>query len=193
MGQNNTIDKFTITSTANATDFGDMINGQPGSTGNRYPSCTDNGTNERGVAIGGGDSSANMIQYVTINSTGNATDFGDLINGYSTNASGALSNSTNERGVVGGGVGTVNTIQYITINSTGNATDFGDLTIARNGLYSACSNGTGERGIFCSGNPAGAPRTRMDYITINSTGNATVFGAMRHELIYAGGYSDCGT
>ena len=192
MAQTNNIDKFTITSTANATDFGDMINGQPGSTGNRYPSCTDNGTNERGVAIGGGDSSSNMIQYVTISTPGNATDFGDLINGYSTNASGALSNSTNERGVVGGGTGTVNTIQYITINSAGNATDFGDLTIARNGLMSACSNGTDERGIFCSGNPAGAPQTRLDYITINSTGNATVFGAMRHEAVFAGGYSDCG-
>ena len=190
MAQNNKIDYFTITSAGNASDFGDMINGQPGSTGNRYPGCTSNGTNERGLAMGGGDSGSDMIQYITMNSLGNATDFGNLTNTIITG--GACSNSTNERGVVAGGSGNTNVIQYFTINSTGNAADFGDLTIGRSGV-SACSNGTGERGIIGSGNPAGAPRTRMDYITINSTGNATVFGAMRHDSIYAGAYSDCGT
>jgi len=190
MAQNNKIDYFTITSTGNASDFGDMINGQPGSTGNRYPACTDNGTNERGLSCGGGDSGSDMIQYVTINSTGNATDFGNLTNTIITG--GACSNSTNERGVVAGGSGNTNVIQYFTINSTGNAADFGDLTIGRSGV-SACSNGTGERGIIGSGNPAGAPRTRIDYITINSTGNATVFGAMRRRVTYVAAYSDCGT
>ena len=190
MAQTNNIDYFTITSAGNASDFGDMISGQPGSTGNRYPACTDNGTNERGLAMGGGDSGSNMIQYVTINSTGNATDFGNLTNTIITG--GACSNSTNERGIVAGGSGNNNVIQYITINSTGNATDFGDLTLGRSGV-SALSNGTGERGIFSSGNPAGAPRKRMDYITINSIGNATVFGAMRRDTINTGSASDCGT
>ena len=78
MANNNKIDYFTITSTGNASDFGDMLNGQPGSTGNRYPACTSNGTNERGLSCGGGDSGSNMIQYITMNSLGNAQDFGDL-------------------------------------------------------------------------------------------------------------------
>jgi hypothetical protein len=86
---------------------------------------------------------------------------------------------------------TYNIIDYFTINNTGNATDFGDLTLARKGL-SALSNGTGERGIFSSGDPV-AGRRRMDYITINSTGNATVFGSMRRPNHSLGSASDCGT
>ena len=185
MANTNAIDYFTITSIGNATDFGDMTQQS------RYPSCTDNGTNERGISFGGADAHSDVIEYITINSAGNATDFGDLTN--SINGAGAGSNSTNERGVVGGGSSQSNVIQYVTINSAGNATDFGDLTIGREGLFSAVSNGTGERGIFCSGNPIGAAINRMDYITINTTGNATVFGSMRQPSVWTGGYSDCGT
>ena len=68
----------------------------------------------------------NIIEYITIASTGNATDFGNLAANNQDTSS--LSNST--RNVTGGGEegsGT-NRIQYITIASTGNSTDFGDLT-----------------------------------------------------------------
>ena len=74
---------------------------------------------------------SNIIDYVTINSTGNATDFGDLLNPtYALNS--ACSNKTNERATYGGGYTGVYTdvIQYVTINSTGNTTDFGDLLAA---------------------------------------------------------------
>jgi hypothetical protein len=72
----NTLEYVTIASTGNATDFGDLIN-QPrsvpgGSAGNN-----------RGIVGGGYDNAlpgqTNVIQYVDIASTGNATDFGDLI------------------------------------------------------------------------------------------------------------------
>jgi hypothetical protein len=88
---------------------------------------------------GGFDGSiqVNVIQYVTIASTGNATDFGDLIAGISGFA--ACSNAT--RGVFGGSTGS-NVIQYVTIATTGNAIDFGDLTAARANLAS-CSNSSG--------------------------------------------------
>ena len=115
-----------------------------------------------------------------------------MISGYAPIQAGACSNSTNDRGVCGGGNSSANSIQYITITSTGNATDFGDLTIGRE-TYSAVSNGTGERGVWNSGNPAGASTFRMDYITINSTGNATVFGYRRRASTASGGFSDCGT
>jgi hypothetical protein len=42
---------------------------------------TSNGTNERGIFGGGRDGGGviiNNIDYITINVTGNATDFGDL-------------------------------------------------------------------------------------------------------------------
>ena len=81
-----------------------------------------------------------MIDYITIASTGNATDFGDLTAGRS--GVGAVSSTT--RGVWGGGYisSGSNTIDYVTIASTGNASDFGDRT---NSAYqlTGCSNGHG--------------------------------------------------
>ena len=73
------------------------------------------------------------MQYVTIASTGNTTDFGDL------SSVGWLLTSTanSTRGIFASGTndsGRKNVMDYISIASTGNATDFGDLTSARNNL-----------------------------------------------------------
>ena len=74
------------------------------------------------------------MQYVTISSTGNAFDFGDLT--YKPTVATCLSNNT--RAVFAGGynsispysgaVGSNYNIDYVTIASTGNASGFGDLT-----------------------------------------------------------------
>jgi len=68
------------------------------------------------------------MQYVTIASTGNSTDFGDLLDttGYATGT------SNNTRGIFAGDLhpSSTNVIQYITIASTGNSADFGDLNNA---------------------------------------------------------------
>jgi hypothetical protein len=83
----------------------------------------------------------NTIDYITIASTGNATDFGDMTNTYY--GKGGTSNST--RGIFCGGNSpgsSENTIDYITIASAGNAADFGDLTAGRY-LGSAASNAHG--------------------------------------------------
>jgi hypothetical protein len=120
--------------------------------------------------FGGGStgSSSNVIQYITIASTGNATDFGDLTVAKQFLA--ACASST--RGVFGGGSSATNVIGYVTISSAGNATSFGDLTAARYGLASA---GSSTRGLFYGG--VGADFFNViDYITIASTGNATDFG-----------------
>ena len=63
-----------------------------------------------------------MISYVTIASTGNATDFGDL--GASKQFCSGTSNST--RGVIQLGESFSNTLEYITIASTGNSSVFGN-------------------------------------------------------------------
>ena len=95
----------------------------------------------RGI-FGGGYSGSyeNTIDYVTISSPGNATDFGDLT--VARRYLAATSNGTNDRGIFGGGYdgsARVNTIDYVTISTPGNATDFGDLIVARNAL-AATSN-----------------------------------------------------
>ena len=83
-------------------------------------------SNTRGVFAGGVSASAYEVtmDYVTIASTGNATDFGDLTQGgYNLPAV-----SSSIRGVFGlrGRDADTNIMDYITIASTGNATDWGD-------------------------------------------------------------------
>ena len=93
----------------------------------------------RGV-FGGGQPNTNVIQYVTIQSTGNATDFGDLTTARFAPGSGCSST----RGVFAGGEtpSQSNVIDYITIAATGNATDFGDLTLSVS-RHGGGSNGHG--------------------------------------------------
>lgn len=95
----------------------------------------------RGLFAGGYISGySNVIEYITISSTGNAQDFGDLI---AAKVFGVASSSS-IRGVFGSGnaPGIVNVIEYVTISSTGNSIDFGDLSVAKVGM-GACSNGHG--------------------------------------------------
>lgn len=132
----------------------------------------------RGVFLGRNPGSVNnTIDYVTIASTGNATDFGDQ----STAAGGTHGLSNSIRGVISGY--SDNRIDYITIASTGNATDFGDTTVARSNCGSL-SDGT--TGLFCGG----ASSNVIDYITIASTGNATDFGDMSTAAPYGSGGSN---
>jgi hypothetical protein len=166
------IQYITIASTGNSTDFGDALlkAGQAESQGGN--GCAGGG---RGIVFGGGYPAHNIIQYVTIASPGNGTDFGDMIqNNYN---GGALSNGA--RGVHGGGDGideSVDIIEYITIASTGNSTDFGDLLVAvGSGLAGFCD---GTRGCFAGKIGPNYSETDygIQYITVATTGNATDFG-----------------
>ena len=191
----------TVSSAGDTQDFGDRTITQL--NGNLGAFCS-NGTNERGVFLGGcapahGDgahiySHAQMktMDYITINSAGNATDFGDL--SIMNCLMSSCSNDTNERGISWGGYyytaptsGTQtfpNVIEYITINSASNATDFGDQLDNPDGdtnnyLLAQCvSNGVNERGCHYGGDgwDQNNDTNMIQYITINSTGNATDFG-----------------
>ena len=94
-------------------------------------------SNTRGLVFGGRtasymDNGINDISYITISSTGNTSDFGDLTAASRFNA--ALSSSTRAVCALGSASGSnVNTLDYVTISSAGNATDFGDLTSHFNG------------------------------------------------------------
>ena len=137
--------------------------------------------------FGGGSSSSDVIQYINISSTGNATSFGTLITaGY-----GRASCSSSTRGLWGGG-GTsggggtkLDSIEYVTIASTGNGTNFGSLTQVRNGV-TGLSNST--RGLFGGGltGGSGTYTNIIDYVTIASTGNATDFGDLYRSTQWVG-------
>lgn len=158
----NTIDRILITTTGDATDFGDLT------VARRFVASCASAT--RGIWAGG-DTSQNVMDYVTIGTSGNAIDFGDLLNNDNSSMAMAGCNSTT-RGIFGGGTVSSNIIQYVTIASVGNSIDFGDLTIGRSQL-AACSSST--RGVFAAGTE-GSITNVIDYITIASTGNAIDFG-----------------
>ena len=193
--RSNTIDYVTISSKGNAQDFGDCIlyHGHNGST------LSDS---TRGITGGGSDPAAspvvgNNIEYITISSTGNAKDFGDLtIQKYGL---GAVASPT--RGVFSAGdlgPAFTNTMDYITIQSMGNAIDFGDGITNTSGVGAASNS---IRGLFAQG--IQSPYQRIDYITIASTGNAIEFGnlttshyarfkagaASPTRAVFAGGYA----
>ena len=130
------------------------------------------GTGARGIFFGGYQAPAgrtNAIQYITIPTLGDATNFGTLDDNTGRPSAGA----SKTRAVCIGGFQSPalsDTIQYVTISSTGNATDFGNLTYARNQAGAASSQ---VRAIGGGGNPS---TVTMDYITIASTGDAKDFG-----------------
>ena len=177
----NTIGYVTITNIGDATDFGDLDDGVF-----KLTAATSNGIKDRAVNGGGmrdTGTSLNIMEYVTISTTGNATDFGNLTQ--QARQFGATSNGSNDRGVFGGGYtgsGTTNVLQYITVSSAGNATDFGDATTLMQD-NSATSNGTNERGIWMGGNRTSLSNI-IDYITISTTGNATDFGDLSQTVSY---------
>ena len=121
------------------------------------------------------------IEYITVVSTGNATDFGDLLNGGATSPGSVASTS---RSVHGGG-NTVSIdegdfgnnsnltfIQYSTIASTGNATDFGDMSVS---MLSQATISNGTRGVW-GDDSLNSTSTRMEYIAIATLGNSSDFG-----------------
>jgi len=126
----------------------------------------------RGLFCGGGSPYA--VDYINVDSTGNAIDFGDP----SPNVGYAGAVSSRTRAVLGGGNPATDTIQYVTISSTGNFADSGGNLSASRWAATGISDGT--RGIFCGGNEA-APTNRvntLEYVTIAALGNATDFGDM---------------
>jgi len=110
------------------------------------------------------------IQYLQIQSQGNAVNFGSL-----TVARTAVSGSGNStRGIFSGGTPNKTEIDYVTISTTANAVDFGDLTVGR-GVGNGCASSS-TRGISGWGGSTGSNSDVIDYVTIASAGNATDFG-----------------
>ena len=135
------------------------------------------------IAITIGAADTNVIDFVTVATTGAVTDFGDLM---ISGQDGMGEMSDGARGVFGGGFTTppdthYNNIQYITISTTGNARDFGDFqsTLWEAGL----SNGS--RGIASKSDV-------MEYITIGTLGNSINFGELTasYGSIHGHGTSD---
>ena len=121
--------------------------------GNEYVNITTDSPEQntggtRAVMAGGGFPNTDVIDFVNIDVTGNAVDFGDLTRG-------------------------LYFVQATASRTKGNAADFGNLTDAREQLAAASSK---TRGIFAGGYDQPSFFNIIDFITIASTGNASDFG-----------------
>jgi len=184
----NAMSYITISTEGDAQDFGDLVTNRflMATAGDQYNAST------RGVWAGGDSpTSKSTIDYVTLASTGNASDFGDLYQGRY-GFKGCASSAG--RGIFMGGYGpgsptyAYDIIDYITLASTGNSQDFGDLYQRQS--YSAVAT-NGSRGIKAGGAwQSGYLTNVIEYVTIANTGNATDFGDMASSYAYFAGGGD---
>ena len=117
----------------------------------------------------------NSIEFITVASLGNATDFGDLIS--KANSGAGAGNLTRGIQVAGNDPsGATNVIQFVTIATTGNAQDFGDVG------YERCNSGAVSnqtRLVYSGGEGTSSPYPKLnniEFITFATTGNGTDFG-----------------
>ena len=161
----NVIQYITNASTGNATDFGDLITGRFDHAGFASPTRTFFAAGKNTPASP--DTQIN-IEFVTIATTGNGTDFGDM----TVATRGPSGASSNTRGLMaanaqGGG----NSIEFITMATSGNAKRFGDLTVSRSEIL-AGGTSNNIRALFGGGSTS----TIIDFVKIASEGNAIDFG-----------------
>ena len=165
----NVIDFVTIATTGDAQNFGDLVEPQALFAGTS--------SSTRGVFAGGRNNTpsentlSNVMQYITIASTGNAQDFGDL----QAIRYGHTGFSSPTRGIFAGGYltpGQTTSIDFFTIATLGNSEDFGDLSTA-SGYGGSVTNSI--RGIITCGD---APNyyNILEFITIATQGDAKDFG-----------------
>ena len=180
------IDHITIATTGNSADFGELSVARPEATGFGSPT--------RGICSGGyaalsPNAALDTIDYVTIATTGDATDFGNLT--VARQAPGGASSET--RGITYAGYANptqINVVDYVTIASTGNAIDFGDSFIAKYGSAQGnCSNKI--RAVFPGGKSAIPAWTNsISYVDIATTGNGLDFGDLTGTYGYGSVCSD---
>ena len=123
----------------------------------------------------------NTIDFVTIATIGNASDFGDL----STARAGmSMSCNSTTRGIFNGGYQPspstirVNNMEFITFATTGNTQDFGDLTDDSQSTYGGTASSS-TRGLIGLGYVHPARVNSIDFCTIATTGNALDFGDLQ--------------
>ena len=130
----------------------------------------------RGLFFGGeGSNPRNTIQFVNVDATGNAIDFGDM----DSERTELMAVASRVRafgvgGFTGGGpTNYTNVLAMVTIASTGNSTDFGD-SFHKKGQGASVASST--RAVTGGGVYAGSTLNTISYFTMTTTGNGVEFG-----------------
>ena len=172
-----TMDFVEIATLGNAVDFGDMTLAR---TANQCGSSSTRGILAGGSHPGRPNTGQPQIDYITFQSGGGASDFGDM-SFEGTHKGAGIGNGV--RGVFCGGYNGNSpynmfaTCQYITIATTGNSSFFGELTVAA-GTNSSVSDRTRGciTGMETGNNPSTVQTNTIDFLTTATLGNAQDFG-----------------
>ena len=181
-GYSNTIEYYGIDYPNNALDFGDLVTNR----GNGVGGCA---SRTRGF-VTGGYNQGKQIEYFTVSSTGNASNF-DTIGDWS---EGAVGMGNQIRGFnLGGFIRPApnawtrpSTIDCWDTSSLGSRFDFGDLLYDLN-YGSAFASQT--RGIYAGGTHPEIINT-IQYVTLSTSGNAQDFGDLTKEAYVPSGCSN---
>ena len=142
----------------------------------------------RGIIAGGAESLSSpytisdRMQYITISTTGNSIDFGNLslaryyVRGTASSTRGIFAGGTSP------GPAVTNTIDYVTIASNGGASDFGDMSVNRNGI---AAFGNQTRGVLAGGYEAPTQISLMEFVNIANVATTSDFGNLseRREIM----------
>ena len=176
------IEYVTISSEGGGNDFGDLKQGSLSSVDARRGSCAGSNDLTRGLIAGGntpGDGGARKsIDFITMASTGDSSDFGELVQ-ERFDFMGGMGNGV--RAVFAGGYSQTSPaatffkmIDTVNVQTKGEATKFGELSATR-GRTTNTSNSV--RGLNFGGGPGPSSRTNtIEFITLSTEGNAQDFG-----------------
>ena len=128
-----------------------------------------------------GPTNVNVIDFITIATTGNAQDFGDLTADQRLGT--GFSNST--RGFIAAGEDAGSIIDLLTIATLGNAINFGNLSATKmesGGLASP------TRGVIAGGNtyPSTSNVNVIEYINLATGGDVVDFGDLSFGWSFIG-------
>ena len=197
-GYDNVISKLQIETQGDSTNFADLTQAR----GN-ISVCADR---TRAVFMGGfthpspTPAGVNTIDYVTVQSEGDAVDFGDLRDvhyegmGFSSPTRGFMAGADSTPGTIGKGE-----IDYITISTLGNSSKFGDTLT--NDMWQRHCAANAIRGLIMGGRQSPTETNTIEFITMASLGNSLEFGDLNRiaryqfavssstRVVSAGGYS----
>ena len=177
----NTIDKFSFSTNANATDVGDLSQARGFSPAGQ--SSSDNGYTSGGFA----SPSYARIDKFPFSTDSNATSVGNLsvirhtLTGQSSADSGYSSGGTNPAF----SPSTLNVIDKFPFSSDANASDVGDLSVGR---YGSSGQSSDSQGYTSGGRPNPTINT-IDKFPFSTDGNASDVGDLTQGRYYSAGQS----
>ena len=142
----------------------------------------------RGVILSGDTPSyTDECMFITIATTGNATDFGDA--GTASASCGGCASATRSfliGGSISPGATNLSRIEYFVTSSQGGGNDFGDMSVARR-YPAGVSDST--RGLTNGGTSPtpGVNSNIIDFFTMATTGTAADFGDLIEQTTYLTG------